>query len=133
MTVQQITPEKTLTVVREQLRQLEQQADALRAGLDEISILLSWTLDHSVSPAALHKVPVTERELAQYQAMLTEKYPDPVLRLVIQAQKVVSQFKRSLPLEDRKLAIQALRAAFRSAATSENLTIPNELEAVIGD
>ena len=133
MSVRQISPETTLTVVREQLKQLEQQADALRSGLDEISILLAWTLEHSVSASALQKVTVTERELAEYQAMLTEKYPDSILRLVIQAQKVASQFKRSLPPEDRNLAIRALHAAFDSAATSENLSIPDELEAVIGD
>ncbi|MCL4395722.1 MAG: hypothetical protein M1482_13125, partial [Chloroflexi bacterium] len=84
-------------------------------GLDEISILLAWALEHSVSPTALQKVTVTERELAEYQAMLTERYPDPILRLVIRAQKVASQFKHSLPPKDRQLAIQALFAAFNSA------------------
>ena len=65
--------------------------------------------------------------------MLTEKYPDAVLRLVIKAQKVTSQFKRSLPPDERKAALYTLLAAFHAAAKSEHLVIPDELEAVIGD
>ena len=133
MVVQQTAPATTLAAVREQLRQLEQQADALRSGLDEINVLLTWSMEHSVSPSAIRKITVSEKELAQYRAMLTEKYPDAALRLVIQAQKATSQFKRSLPPDERQAALRALAVAFDAVAQSENLTIPDELRAVISD
>ncbi|MFQ6015254.1 MAG: hypothetical protein ACE5NP_07415 [Anaerolineae bacterium] len=133
MAGQSVALDTTLEAIREQAKRLEQEAAALRAGLDEIAILLAWTLEHSVSPSALQKVPVTDAELAQYRVMLTEDYPDDLLRLTIKAQKVASQFKRALPLKERQAAIDALIAAFNAVAEAEHLAIPDELEAAIGD
>jgi hypothetical protein len=52
---------------------------------------------------------------------------------VIQAQQAATQFKRSLPQADRAAAIEAVIAALLQLAAAQGLTVPDELEAVIGD
>ncbi len=125
--------ETTIESLRTRARRLELEAAELRAEMDEIAVLLTWRLEHSISARALEQIPVSDAELGQYRAMLTANYPEPVLRLVIQAQKIASQIKRSLPLSERREAIATLIGAFDAAAHEQHLQIPEELEAVIGD
>ncbi len=125
--------ETTIESMRERAQRLEHDAAELRAELDEMVVLLAWRLDRSISARALQKIAVADWEIAQYRAMLTQPYPTAVLRLVIQAQKIASQIKRSLPCDERQPAVEALITAFDAAAKEQGLPIPEELEAVIGD
>ncbi|MBI3912852.1 MAG: hypothetical protein HY327_01455 [Chloroflexi bacterium] len=133
MAVQHVELETTFESLVERAHRLEHDAIELRAELDEMAVLLAWRLEHSISSRALQKIAVADWETVQYRAMLTEKYPAAALRLVIQAQKVASQIKRSLAPAERRAAIAALRAAFSAAAIEQHLEIPDELVAVVGD
>lgn len=133
MTVRSAALETTLDAIRERAIRLEQEAVALRADLDEVAILLSWEADHSISPAALQKVAVSDAELSDYRRMMDGQFPDAVLRLILQAQKAATRLKQSLRAEEREAAIGAVINSLKQAAASLGLTIPVELEVVIGD
>jgi hypothetical protein len=123
----------TVESLRERARRLEDQAAELVSELDEVAVLLEWKLNHTISPRALQKIPVSDNERAQYRAMLTVDYADAVLHLIIQTQKIASQIKRSVPRAERREAIAALIVACHAAAQEQQMIIPHELEATIGD
>jgi len=133
MAVQTGRLETTLDLMRERVIRLEQESAALRADLDEIAVELSWQADQAVSPHTLQKIAVSESEIVGYRKLIGAQFPDAVLRLTLQAHKAATRLKQSVHAEERQAALGAVMAAFHQAATSLRLTIPDELEAAIGD
>ena len=133
MAVRSATLEITLDAMRERATRLEQEAVALRAGLDEVALLLVWEREHTISPAALQKIAVSDAEVSDYRKMMRGQFPDTVLRLVLQAQKAATRLKQSVRSEDREAAISAVIDSLKQAAATLGLIIPVELEVVIGD
>ncbi len=133
MTVQSVALEATLDAMRERAIRLEHEATELRSDLDEMIILLAWETGHSISPNALQKIAVSESEVVSYRGLVGEQFPDAVLRLVLQAQKAATRLKQSVPQAERERAIGAVIEALDQAAATLGLTIPAELEVVVGD
>jgi hypothetical protein len=125
--------EISLNSMRERTVRLEQEAAALRSALDEMALLVSWQASRSVSADTLQKIAVSENEVASYRRLVDGQFPDPVLRLALQAQKAATHLKRSVPPVEREAAVDAIIDALHQAAAALNLTIPDELEATIGD
>ena len=133
MAVQPVVLQATLDAMRERALRLEQEAAALRSDLDEMAVLLSWQTTQTVSPDTLRKIAVSEVELADYRKMVDAQFPDTVLRLVLQAQKAATRLKQSVRPTERQAAIRAIIDTLGQAATALGLTVPTELEAMIGD
>ena len=125
--------EATFNALRERALRLEHEAAALRSDLDEMAILVGWQTSHAVAPEVLAHLAVSDAELAAYRRLAGEQFPDDVLRLVIQAQQAATQLKHALPPAERSAAIEAVVAALLQLADAQGLTLPDELEAVIGD
>jgi hypothetical protein len=123
----------TLEAMRERARRLEQEATALRSDLDEMAIWLEWETRRAISPETLQQAAVTETEVADYQTRLGAQWDDSTLRLVLQAQKIATQLKHSVPAAERNAMVEAVTKALHQAASALHQTIPAELEAVIGD
>jgi hypothetical protein len=122
MAVQVGSIEATLDLVRERALRLEQESAALCAELDQVAIQLG-----------LQKIAVSETEIASYRKLTGAQFPDTLLRLALQAQKAATRLKQSVQPEEREIAIRAVLTAFQQVAASLGLTLPDELEAAIGD
>jgi hypothetical protein len=133
MAVQVGSIEATLDLVRERALRLEQESAALCAELDQVAIQLGWQSTRSVSPRTLQKIAVSETEIASYRKLTSAQFPDTLLRLALQAQKAATRLKQSVQPEEREIAIRAVLTAFQQVAASLGLTLPDELEAAIGD
>lgn len=133
MAVQPMEFEATFNAMRERALRLEHEAAALRSDLDEMAILLGWQTSHTITPEALQRLAVNDAELSAYRRLLGGQFPDELLRLVIQAQQAATQLKHSLPQAERAAAIDAVSAALLQLAAAQGLTVPDELEAAIGD
>ncbi|MBI4771897.1 MAG: hypothetical protein HY784_16165 [Chloroflexi bacterium] len=125
--------ESTLENIRERAWRLEREAAALRSDLDEVSVVLNWNASKTVSAVALRRIAVGETEIRAYGQRLGEEHPAAVLRLVLQAQKVATRLKQTVTGPEQEPAIRATLAALTAAADALGLTVPPELEAVIGD
>jgi len=133
MAVQAGSIEATLDLVRERALRLEQESAALRAELDQVAIQLGWQSTRSVPPRTLQKIAVSESEIAQYRKLTGAQFPDVLLRLTLQAQKAATRLKQSVRPDEREMAMRAVMESFQQVAASLGLTIPDELEAAIGD
>lgn len=133
MAVQPVSIETTFNAMRERAARLEREAAALRSDLDEMSILMMWQTQHSVTPEALQRVNVSDDDLAAYQRHYGAPLSRPVLRLVLQAHMAATRLKLSLSVSERAAAINAVRGALEQAAAQQGLIIPEELEAIVGD
>jgi hypothetical protein len=133
MAVQTASLEATLELMRARALRLEQESAALRIELDEVAIQLNWQSTRTVSPHTLQKLAVSETEIVNYRKMTGAQFPDAVLRLTLQAQKAATRLKQVVHPEEREAVVNAVLAALHQAATSLGLTIPDELEAAIGD
>jgi len=133
MTLQPVALQATLDAMRERALRLEQEASALRSDLDEMAVLLSWQTTRTVAPDTLRKIVVSEAEVADYRRMVGAQFPDAVLRLVLKAHKAATRLKQSVRPTEREAAIRAIIDTLNQAATALGLTIPTELEAMIGD
>lgn len=125
--------ESALEAMQQRAAQLEREAEALRADVGQVSVLLNWQLRHDISPSDLRRVAVQDAEVADYARMLDRWASDPVLQLVLQAHKAATWLKQSLPSTERSRAVTAVIAAMQHAAQEAKLDVPTELEAVIGD
>ncbi len=112
---------------------LEQEAAALRSDLDEMAVLLSWQTTQTIPPDTLQKIGVSEAEVADYRKMVGAQFPDAVLRLALQAQKAATRLKQSVRPAEREAAIRAIIDTLSQAVMALGLTVPAELEAMIGD
>ena len=133
MAVYPATVEATFNSMRERALRLEQEAAALRSDLDEMEILVQWQASHSISSEALRRIAVSDTEIALYQNQSAEKFSSSVLRAVFQAHQAATRLKLSLPQPERRTAIQAVIEAFHRIAAEDQLIVPDELEAIIGD
>ena len=133
MAVQSISIEATFNAMRERAVRLEREAAVLRSDLDEMSILMMWQTQHSVTPEALQRVSVSDDDLAAYQRHYGTPLSRAVLRLVLQAHAAATRLKLSLSGSERVAAINAVRDALEQAAVRQGLIIPEELEAIVGD
>jgi hypothetical protein len=133
MAIQPVSIETTFNAMRERAVRLEREAAALRSDLDDMSILVMWQTQHAVTVEALQRVSVTDDDLTAYQRHYGAPLSRPVLRLVLQAHTAATRLKLSLPVSERAAAINAVRSALEQAAAQADLTIPEELEAMVGD
>jgi len=131
--MQSVVSETTLAVVREQLKQLEQQADALRSGLDEMGVLLTWAAERSIPPSALQKVAVTDEEIADNRHWNGELLPDELVRLFLQAHTLATRLKYLVPPDQKQTVISAVVETFLKMAEAQHLQVPVEMEVTIGD
>ena len=123
----------TLEAMRERAQRLEREAAALRSDLDEMVVWAAWETNHAIAPNVLQEILVPESDIADYRQLVGTQYPDSILQLVLQAQKVATRLKQSVRPAEREAAIGAVIQALNQAAAASGLSIPTELEVVIGD
>ncbi len=119
--------------LKTRIEQLEQQADALRSGLDDIALLLSWTMERAVPSSALQRVPISEDQIAVHRQWDGQMVPAELARLFLQAHTVAARLKHLVPAEDKDAAISAVVDTFRRIAEEQHLQVPVAMEVTIGD
>jgi hypothetical protein len=119
--------------LKARIEQLERQADALRSGLDDVALLLSWTMERSVASNVLRRVPITEEQAIAYREWDGETVPLELARLFLQAHTVATRLKHLVPEQDKAAAVEAVVATFRQMAAEQHIQVPVQMEVTIGD
>ena len=125
--------ETTLEQLRQRARRLEQEAVALQSDISLMSVWASWGTQHRLSVDVLRDIPITDAELLAYQGLLNRQFPDDLLRLVLKAHKAAHWLIQSIGQMEQAAAVESVLTALHELASEQGLTIPDELEAVIGD
>lgn len=122
-----------LSELRGRIEQLEQQADALRSGLDEIVTLLEWATQRSIPASALLKIPVTPQEIAAQRSWDGQTLPDELVRLYLQAHTLATRLKYLVPSSEKQAIVNAVVETFHKMAEAQQFSIPVEMEVTVGD
>ena len=133
MAAQTKAQERVLNQLKVRIEQLEQQADALRSGLDEIAVLLEWTAEHSIPASALERIMIGDEQVVAARQWDSEQVPDELARLFLQAHTLATRLKQAVPPEEKQAIVSAVVETFRQVAESEHLQVPVEMEVTIGD
>jgi hypothetical protein len=133
MVVQAKSDATVVNELKARLEQLEQQADALRSGLDDIALLFTWTMDRSISSSILQKILIGEEQVAAQRQWDGQTVPVEVARLFLQAHTVATRLKHLVPREDKEAAVKAVVETFRQIAQEQHWQVPVEMEVTIGD
>lgn len=133
MAAQMDTQAVVLNQLKARIEQLEQQADALRSGLDEIAVLLTWTSERSIPPSELDKIAVGDEQVTVARHWDGQVVPGELARLFLQAHALATRLKRIVPPEEKQAVVNAVVETFRKKAEAQHLKVPVEMESTIGD